>query len=437
MNDFSIKESLSKPPFQAVILAAGESSRFWPLSKKHKSLLRIAGKPLLYWTIRNLSESGVEDIIIVTGPGTAIKEEFAEGKDLGVKISYAIQEKPLGTGNALFQAKSLIKEPFILLHPVKFYIKEIIKQFREEAGSADAEAFLVAAPTDNPKDYGVLEFSEGKIVKIREDPLPGEEPSSLRTLGIYFLTPRFFEYYAKVDASKEDSLIGALNLIIKEKKAGAITLEKDPSTVKYPWNALEVIDRFLKSDLFVPKICQTAKIGKNVVINGEIYIGENTIIGDNTVINGPCFIGDNCQIGPSNVLNGPLDLEAEVVTRAFTEIKHSLVGKGTHIHSGYFGNAVIGENCRFGAGFVSANRRFDRQNVFSTVKGKSLDTKTTFFSFAVGDNTKFGIHVSTLPGVLIGSNCAIGPHSLVRENIEDNTLFYAVFNETKKKRAVE
>ena len=65
---------------QAVVIAAGESSRFWPLSSKHKhkSQTRLLGKSLVYWTMKGLAENGVKDFIIVRNPHSSIKEQLEE-----------------------------------------------------------------------------------------------------------------------------------------------------------------------------------------------------------------------------------------------------------------------------------------------------------------------------------------------------------------------
>ena len=87
---------------QAVILAGGESLRFWPLNSRHKSLLRIMGKPLIWYTIDGLRKIGVEDIVIVQGSKRDIEEElknFAEIKN----ISYAIQPEPNGMSEAMIE----------------------------------------------------------------------------------------------------------------------------------------------------------------------------------------------------------------------------------------------------------------------------------------------------------------------------------------------
>jgi len=420
--------------YQAVVLAAGESSRFWPLNKKHKFLTKMMGKPLLYWTLKGLSERGIREAIIVSSSSAGIKKEIENEKDFDLNLTYVFQEKPLGTGNALLQAKPFIKKPFIVLHPYKFYINEIVADLLKEKAKAKKEVILVGVPTSMPWDYGVLCFSKSEVKEICENPRPGKEPSNIRTLGIYLLTPDFFDYYQKIEQDREDSLIVALNLILKKRGGGAVVLKEGISSLKYPWDTLSFLGRLLNSSRLKSHCSKSALMGKNVVINGKVFIGNNAVIADNTVINGPCFIGDNCKIGASNVLRGPVDLEEGVITGAFCEIKNCLVGRETHLHRGFIGDSVIGENCRFGAGFISANRRFDRQNIFTIVKGEKIDSQTTYFGFAAGENTSFGIGASTLPGVLIGSDCIIGPNTMVEENIADNTTFYSVFEKVIKKR---
>ena len=420
--------------FQVVILAAGQSSRFWPLNQNHKSQINILGKPLIFWTIKNLTLIGIKDIILVLNKNSFSDETLKEIKKLNVKISCVFQKKFLGTGNALFQARNLIKKPFLVLHPYKFYIKDILDEILRK--SKNSKIVLVGCPTKSPEDYGILEFKNKKVIKIWENPQKGKIPSSIRTLGIYFLYPDFFKYYQKVKHSESD-LVDAINLLIKERKAEFVLFKKEIPSFKHPWDTLAMLKMIFQSKNFKNHISKTAKIGKNVIINGKVYIGENVEIKEGTILNNPCFIGDNCKIGPYNVFRGPVNLEKEVITGAFSEVKNCLIQERTHIHSGYFGDSIIGKNCRFGAGFISANRRLDRKNIKSKIKGKKIDTGLSYFGFVVGNNTRFGIEAQTMPGVLIGSNCIIGPGTQVFEDIKDNTIFYSVQKYQKEKNLNE
>ncbi len=419
---------------QAIILAAGESSRFWPLNSKHKSQIKLLGRSLVYWTVKSLIECGIKNIVIVQNPSSPLNNELGDGKEMGCKIFYVVQEKPLGTGNAVFLAKDFIKEPFFVLHPYKFYIKDIIQQILKKEKETASPIIFVAVPTERPQDYGILEFNGDKVTKICENPLPGEEPSKFRTTAIYFLRPDFFGYYEKIEKHHEEDLIDAFNLVIKDHGGRAIFLDKESPTLKYPWNLFEVLQLLFESENFKEYISKSAKIGKNVVLKGHVFIGENAEIGENTVINGPCFIGDNCKVGTSNVFRGLVNLEQGVRTGAFMEIKNSIVQEGTHFHSGYVGDSIIGEDCRFGAGTITANRRTDRGEINSVVKNKKMNTKRTYLGLIAGNKTSFGIKVGTMPGVLIGPNSLVGPNSIVMKNIPSDSIFYNKVEEVIKKR---
>ncbi len=420
---------------QAIIVAAGESSRFWPLNNRHKSQIKILGKSLVYWTIKGLAGKNIKDIVLVVSPNSLLKDELLSiVGDLGVKLSFVVQEKPLGTGNAIFQARELIKEPFFVFWPYKVMAGEIIENILSLVEKTKAEAILVGAETKTPWEFGMVKMENNKIIGIVENPKKGEEPSKIKVLGTYFLQPDFFSYYQKLKTHHPEDFVDCLNLYIKEKKTGLIVSEKNVPALKYPWELLKILKLELESPEFINYFSASAIIGKNVVINGNVYLGKNVIIGDNTVINGPVYIGDNCRIGASNVLRGPIDFEENVATGSLAEIKNCLIQEGTHLHSGYFGDSIIGRDCRFGAGFITANRRIDRQNIRSLVKGKKIDTSLTYFGLAVGDNSRFGIHSGAMPGVLIGSDCVIGPGTLVLENIEDSTNYCTRFKTIKNKQ---
>lgn len=420
---------------QAIILAAGESSRFWPLNhKQHKSQVNIFGKSLVYWTIKSLSETGIKEIILIVRPDSFLKEELAPVvKDLGVKLFFVVQEKPLGTGRAIYLAREYIKDPFFIFWPYKINAGEIAEKILEKYKTRHSQAILVGNETLTPWDFGILRIENNKVVEIVEKPEKGEEPSNIKVLGAYFLQPDFFDYYQKIKKHHPADFVEALNFYIKDKATQLLVLGEDMLELKYPWEFLPILRIKFKSKEFKSYISSDVRLGENVVISGPCFIGSKVIIGENTVISGPCFIGDNCKIGANNVFRGPVNLEKDVFVGSFVEIKNCLVQEGTHFHSGYFGDSIIGKNCRFGANFITANRRIDRQNVKSAVKGKKIDTGLTYFGAAIGDKTRFGIHSGTMPGVLVGSGCTIGPGTLVFENLEDNSSLFTKFKKIIRK----
>lgn len=402
---------------QAVILAAGESSRFWPLNYQHKSLLKIMGRSLIWYTLDGLKKAGIKEVIIVQNSQKDIERELKVYAPPGLKIKYVVQKEPKGMGNALWQAKKLIKGPFFVLNAERVDAKDIIKNY-----IPGVRAMLFGQKTENPQLFGMARIKGNRILEIVEKPKKGKEPSNIRVIGAYLLEPGFFGVYQKVKKYMYD-FEDALSLYMKEKDVRVVILKKfedETPSLKYPWHLFSVakylFDKYLKKD--------------------EVRIGKNVKIFEGAVVKGPCYIGKNCIIGNNALVRDYTNLEEGVMIGAYAEVKNCVFQKNAHVHSGYFGDSIFGEGCRVGAGTVTANVRLDRGPVFakaSTGKEK-INTGLKSLGVIVGQNTHIGINISLMPGVLIGSNCAVGPGSVVFDNLEDNTTFFTEFKGITKKK---
>ncbi len=412
---------------QTVILAAGESSRFWPLNLEHKSLIKVMGKSLIEWTIESVRKAGIRDIIVVQNPSKDIENQLAlEG------LKFVVQPEAKGMGNAILQAKNLLKEHFFVLNPNHMDADYFISLLTEKQKQESSDMVLLGKETDKPWEYGILEL-KGDIAKnLIEKPEKGKEPSNIKAVGIYLLPSNFLDYYKRIPEhmyAYED----ALRLFMQENKVHVVKTDKDTPSLKYPWELLKTTKIMLSEKLKGQEIADTAEIAKNVVIEGNVHIGKNTKIFENAVIKGPCYIGNNCTIGNNALIRENVNIEDNVMIGANCEIVRSVIQEGAHIHSGIILDSIIGKNCRIGAGTITANRRLDRGEIKTTVKGEKVNSGLTYFGVIIGDNTNIGIGVKTMPGVMIGSNCVIGPGSVVFENIENNTRFYTKFESVKEK----
>ena len=419
---------------QAVILAAGESSRFWPLSdKRHKALSKVAGTPLLEWTLSSVKKAGIKDIIIVEGPDKAAEKGMDLKNNSGMRIQFVVQEKPLGMGNAIMQAEKYIKGDFFVLNPnhydTDFYIAPMIEKQR----ATKAQVVLVGKKTETPEKYGMLSLEGDKAVNLVEKPKKGSEPSDVRIVGIYLLSKNFFEYYARAKEhmyAYED----ALRFCMKDADVRVVMTAKKTSTMKYPWDLFNMAKDVIEKNIRSKCIAASAKIAKSALIEGAVNIGENVRVLENAVIKGPCYIGNNTLIGNNAIVRDFCSIGTDCIIGANAEVARSIIGDGTHTHSGFIGDSIIGDNCRIGAGFMTANVRIDRKNVKSVVKGEKVDTGLKSLGVIIGHNTNMGIGVQAMPGILVGSGCIVGPGSLILENIEGNTKYYSKFKSVVKKR---
>jgi len=405
---------------KAVILAGGESSRFWPLNYQHKSLFKILGKPLIYYTIEGLKKiKEIKEILIVQGPKREIEERLKEFSYL--KIKYVIQEKPEGMGDALWQVRNYLREKFLVLNPERLEVGELFKKYQKEIEKEQALIFGVR--TKEPSLYGIAKIKRERILEIVEKPSPSRAPSDIKILGIYVLNPQFFEIYQKIKREHYD-FEKALSLYFK-KFPTKITILKDVErefpSLKYPWHLFEIKNLIFKSFLR-NKIEKSAKISKKAIIEGRVWIEKNVKIFEGATIKGPCYLGENSIIGNNTLIREGTNLEKNCLIGAFSEVKNCIFEENCHCHSGYFGDSIFSENCKIGAGTIIANARLDRKEIVVKVKNKKINSKLTRLGAIVGKNVKIGIHSSLMPGVLIGSNCLIYPCSIVKENLKNNTL---------------
>ena len=407
---------------KAVILAAGSSSRFWPLNVQHKGLFKIIGRPLIWYTIENLRKNGIKELIIVQGQKKDIEKELKNYKFQNLKTKYVIQKKPLGTGDALKRAKAFIKDKFILLYGDDFYSEEDIKKCLKK------KPCILIKQVQNPNNFGQVVVQKNRVKKLIEK--PKKKVSRLVNTGLYLLDKSIFDFKIRKSKRKEYELIDFVKELIKKEKL-YFKIAKNWIPISYPWDLFNV-NKFLLNKI---KRKIFGKVEKYTTLKGKIIVGKKTIIKNGTYIEGPVYIGNNCQIGPSCYIRKFTSIGDNCNIGQAVEIKNSIIGDNSRVsHLSYLGDSIIGPNCNLGAGTIMANLRFDSKTVKAKIRGKLIDTGRKKLGCILGDNVKTGINVSLMPGVLIGSDCQIGPDSLVFKNIKDNTIYYTRQSSKKLKR---
>ncbi|RZT21369.1 UTP--glucose-1-phosphate uridylyltransferase GalU [Fictibacillus sp. BK138] len=211
---------------KAIIPAAGLGTRFLPATKAMpKEMLPIVDKPTIQYIVEEAIESGIEDIIIVTGKGKRAIEDhfdhafeleqnlFEKGKfDLLDKVKqsskladihYIRQKEPKGLGHAVNCAKKFIgDEPFAVLlgddivQADKPCLKQLIEQYEKTGSSVIG---VQEVPEDQTSRYGIVDPMSklGNLYGVNnfvEKPKQGTAPSNLAIMGRYILTPEIFTY---------------------------------------------------------------------------------------------------------------------------------------------------------------------------------------------------------------------------------------------------
>ena len=400
---------IKQVPEQAVILAGGESSRFVPFQRnRHKTTFLLFGEPIIVQTLRALKSVGVKKVEIVRSPNDEVIKEVVGAAKLSLKVNFHTQKEPLGTGDALLTAKGVLEERFLMVSGQQVNVADHLNLLSGKENGV----VLFSQKTDEPQKYGMLALNGNRVTRAVEKPKDARGLSDQRIMGIYVFTRDFIDFMATFKIT-DYLLVEALDAYTKENEVVAVETPYPAISLKYAWDLFKVLDYRFSLLPSKPQIKKGAKVAKSAVLKGTVVVENGAVVEDYAVVEGPCYIGKKTIVGTFCKVRPGTVLEEDVVLQNAVEIKHSIVGKGTHLHSGYLGDSIVGEDVRIGAGFISGNRRLDRGNIRVMVKGELVDTKSTFFGTLIGDRARIGIHCGTNPGVIILPETHILPGTVV------------------------
>jgi len=406
--------------YQVVVLAGGESSRFFPFNNIHKSLFTVAGKTILERTIESAKKLDPVEIILVLGSKDFDKEkEICESLPVFSGVKLVNEEKPLGQGDAIMSAKEHIKDDFFVINANQFNFHTIADSFIEAHEKSGSSVTVGIAETDTPSKYGIVELQGDLVQGVVEKPEAGSEPSNMRLVGVYLLS---LDFLNELEASpvSDYSLEYTLDKEAKKGKVGSVRVSSNLPSLKYPWDLTKLKDFILSEN--ESAIDQSAIIEKTVVLKGDgIFIDKGAHIYEFALIEGPCYIGQDAVVGTYSQIRAGTILEKDAQVERYCDVKNSLIGEGTHIHSGFVGDSVIGKNCKVGAGFITANKRLDRNPVSVIVKGESVETGANNVGVFAGDEVKIGIRVSTMPGTIIGEKSVVFPGKILKGSYREES----------------
>lgn len=397
---------------QVVILAGGESSRFYPFNSLHKSLFSIGGEAILNRVIGNiLVNESFEVIIVLEKRNFEEEKKMIEDFGYGNKVKFATQDEPRGQADSILSAKKLINDNFFVINAQQLNFLENHEDFLLVHNEEKSMVVVGYQETDDPQKYGVLAFQGSKVVGVVEKPEKEKAPSNKRIVGIYYFTKDFLNELEKTSVSTY-SLEETLNRIAQEGRVSCVRVKGELLSLKYPWDVFAFKERFW--ELLEKKIDPTATIADTALIRGDVYIGKNAKIYDYSIIEGPAYVGDDVVVGAYCQVRGGTFLENGSCVQRYVDIKNTILGENSSVHSGFVGDSIIGKNVKIGAGFITANKRLDRGPVKCAVKDEKVMTNIANLGVFVGDNSSIGIHVSTMPGSVVAPNDVVFPGEIIK-----------------------
>jgi UDP-N-acetylglucosamine diphosphorylase/glucosamine-1-phosphate N-acetyltransferase len=408
---------------QAVIMAAGQSTRTYPLTlTKPKPLLHIANKPILAHQLDQFIGLIQEAIIIVGYKSKMIQDEFGYSYR-GIALGYVEQQEQLGTGHAAMQARPYVPDRFLLMNGDDLYAREDIEACLNYPYS------LLAKEVADPEKYGVLIVENGLVRDLVEKP---EHPASnLANVGMYALDSKIFGILETIPKTSR----GEYEVTDAMKRLAQITEVHCHVTdywlpVGYPWHILNANDFILEhrfEEIAHDKIASNplskkgriqGTIEEGVRIEGNIFLEENSIIRQGSYIQGNICIGRHCTIGPNCHLAGNTAIGDNCHIGHGVVVENSIIDRQCRIEPFCnISHSVLGEGVLIESGTVTMSAPIKTKTVTSVIKGQTVASDRERFGATLGSHVNIQPHVVIYPGVKITANKVIPPGKVVKKDM--------------------
>ncbi|MFC9331883.1 sugar phosphate nucleotidyltransferase [Kitasatospora sp. NPDC057015] len=404
---------------KAVVMAGGEGTRLRPMtSSMPKPLLPVANRPIMEHVLRLLKRHGLTDTVVtVQFLASLVKNYFGDGEELGMQLTYANEETPLGTAGSVKNAEDALKDDSFLVISgdalTDFDLSELIAFHRSKG--ALVTVCLTRVP--NPLEFGItITDDEGRVERFLEKPTWGQVFSDTVNTGIYVMEPEVFDYVAAGESVDWSSDV--FPQLLKEGKPvfGYVAegyWEDVGTHESYQKAQADVLEGKVEVELdgfeISPGVwvAEGAEVDPEAVLRGPLYIGdyakveagvelrEHTVLGSNVVVKRGAFlhktvVHDNVYIGPQSNLRG------------------CVIGKNTDVMraSRIEDGAVIGDECLIGEESIIAGNV--RVYPFKTIEAGAV-VNTSVIWESRGQEHLFGVR--GVSGIL---NVEITPELAVR-----------------------
>jgi len=325
---------------KALVLSGGKGTRLRPITHTSaKQLVPVANKPILFYGLEAIAESGIKDVGIVVGETkNEIKAAVGDGSKFGIKVTYIEQEAPLGLAHAVKIAESFLKNDEFVMYLGDNLIKDGIKVLVNEFKNKKPNSQILLARVPNPQQFGVAELKDGKIVKLVEK--PKQPKSDLALVGVYMFDKNIFKAVNDIKPSwrGELEITDAIQYLV-EKKYTVI-----PYIINGWWKDTGKLEDMLEANRIVLDTLSPENLGtaENSKIDGKVVIQRGAEV-KNSTVRGPVIIGENCKITNSYI--GPFTSVYFNTIIENSEIEHSIILENSKIKGvRKIEDSLIGQN---------------------------------------------------------------------------------------------
>ena len=433
------------PDLAAVVMAGGLGTRMKSATPKH--LHPLLGRRMVDWVIEAARPLGPDPLVVITSPETA-------GSFEGLAV--AVQERPLGTGDAVASARSALEghtgDVLVLSGDTPLLTTELLEGLLAAHRSADAAATVLSFSPDDVRSYGrVVRDGDGRLRAIVEavDATPeelaiGEVNSSIYVFRSALLWPAL-ERLEPHNAQGELYLTDAVRFIVEDGGHVAVHEAPDPDETEGVNTRVELAEAAAALRDRINEAHMLAGVGiadpASTWIEPTVELEADSVVHPFTVLRGATKVAAGAEVGPHVVaidaeigpgaLVGPFCylrpgtvLEESSKAGTFVELKKTRIGKRTKVpHLSYLGDADVGEDSNIAAGNITVNFA----HVPGTPKGKTT----------IGSNVRTGVDNAFIAPVEIGDDAWIAAGSVITDDVPAGALAIARSRQVNKEGHVD
>jgi mannose-1-phosphate guanylyltransferase len=323
---------------QAIVLVGGEGTRLRPLTfGTPKPMVPIMNVPFLARTLERLYEVGIRDVILPAGyMPQAITEYFGDGSRLGMKITYVIEDEPLGTAGAIKNVEQHINGPFFVLNGdvlTSLDLQAMIDYHKEKHGLGALHLIKV----EDPSAFGCVVHDEnGRVSQFVEKPPKGTEPTNEVNAGTYLLEPDVLKLIPpgrNVSIERE-----TFPKILAEGHAlYAYTTDDYWIDLGRPEHYLSAHRDILNGTMPLQlepgitgpgkQVASTNNVIAPVFIGERVRIDESAMVGPNVVLGDGCIVGAGAKIVDSVLWD-------DVTVEGGANVEEAIIASGARIGAG-------------------------------------------------------------------------------------------------------
>ncbi|MFN8490896.1 MAG: NTP transferase domain-containing protein [Caldilineaceae bacterium] len=436
----------------AVILAAGQGSKFWPYNiVRQKAAFPIANVPAVRRTADALVALGIKRIAVVVGHGEASVRAALRG--CAGDITFVRQTSQTGTAPAVLTAADTWQDDFLVVAGDVVTAQEnlaaLLTRFSEERPLA--AALLHPLGEESPHDWLGAYPENGRLRGVEGHTRRGCQH---RLCGIYALRAEALPYLrdnpgvmTQVPVGGmppvEAELAQSLQMMIDEGQP-VLAVETTGYFVDLdkPWHILEANAKVIKAmsqTLEGNIIPASSRIHDGAEIQGRVVLGENCTIGNRVVVQGDLWLGNNSSVLNGAILEGPVVVGRDTIVQNYCQIGgHSALGnRGHYDHAAEFSGValdtvycyhymeiwgVVGQGVDFGAATVCGNLRFDDGLTTWRIKGRPEKPTTAANAAYFGDFCRTGVNAIIMPGRRIGVYSIVGAGVVLYDDLPDRQV---------------